>query len=302
MKGVLIVASIQNIAVIGGGTMGRGIAELIASKGFDTTIIEQNDELAKEAYDSIEMSLDKKLSKWGITLAEKKMTLSRLHVTSDMNVLKEADFVIESVYEDMKTKIQVFEQCDKLCRPEVVLASNTSTLSLTEIAAATNRPQNVIGLHFVHPVPRTPLVEMVRGLKTSQETVETVMGLLPKLEIKGVEVYESPGFVTTRLIVLLINEAIYTLMEGVASEKDIDRAMKIGYHFDKGPLEMADHFGLDSILAALERLYREFGDIKYRPAPLLKKMVRAGHLGVKTGEGFFRYDEDGERIDKEEQQ
>ena len=302
MKGVLDVASIQNITVIGGGTMGRGIAELIASKGFETTIIEQNEELAKEAFDYIELSLDKKLSKWGITLAEKKMTLSRLHVTSDMNALKKADFVIESVYEDMKTKIEVFKQCDKLCRPEVVLASNTSTLSLTEIAAATNRPENVIGLHFLHPVPRTPLVEMVRGLKTSQETVETVVELLPKLELKGVEVYESPGFVTTRLIVLLINEAIYTLMEGVASEKDIDRAMKIGYHFHAGPLEMADHFGLDSILAALERLYREFGDIKYRPAPLLKKMVRAGHLGVKTGEGFFRYDEDGERIDEEEQQ
>jgi 3-hydroxybutyryl-CoA dehydrogenase len=173
---------------------------------------------------------------------------------------------------------------------------------LTEIAAATNRPDKVIGLHFVHPVPKIPLVEVVRGLKTSQETVDTVLSLLPELEIKGIEVYESPGFVTTRLIILLINEALYTLMEGVATAEDIDRAMKIGYQFHAGPLEMADHFGLDSILAAMERLYREFGDTKYRPAPLLKKMVRAGHLGVKTGEGFYRYNEDGERVDRKEEQ
>ncbi|MFC7440565.1 3-hydroxyacyl-CoA dehydrogenase family protein [Laceyella putida] len=294
-------ANIQHIVVIGGGTMGQGIAELLASKGIETTIIEKNDELAKDAYHHIEMSLDKKLAKWGITPAEKKMTLSRIHATADTAALKNADFVIESVVEDLNTKIELFALCDELCRPDVILASNTSTLSLTEIAAATDRPDKVIGLHFVHPVPKIPLVEVVRGLKTSQETVQTVVDLLEQMEMKGVEVYESPGFVTTRLICLLINEALYTLMEGVASAEDIDRAMKIGYQFQSGPLEMADRFGLDSILAALERLYREFGDIKYRPAPLLKKMVRAGHLGVKTGEGFFHYSEDGERIKKEEQ-
>lgn len=288
--------NIQHIVVYGGGTMGQGIAELLASKGYETTIIEQDDEFARQAIHHIEMSLDKKLSKWGITPAEKKLTLSRIRATSDVEILKHADFVIESVYEELKTKLNVFQICDQYCRPEVILASNTSTLSLTEIAAATERPDKVIGLHFVYPVPNVPLVEVVRGLKTSQDTVDTVVQLLPHLEMEGIEVYESPGFVTTRLIILLINEALYTLMEGVASAEDIDRAMKVGYQFKAGPLEMADRFGLDSVLAAMERLYREFGDTKYRPAPLLKKMVRAGHLGVKTGEGFFRYDEDGDRI------
>lgn len=294
-------ANIQHITVIGGGTMGQGIAELLASKGMETTIIEKNEELAQDAYHHIELSLSKKLAKWGITPAEKKMILSRIKVTTDTSVLKDADFVIESVVEDLKTKIKIFELCDELCRPEVILASNTSTLSLTEIAAATSRPDQVIGLHFVHPVTRTPMVEVVRGLKTSQETVQTAVELLSQIEMEGIEVYESPGFVTTRLICLLINEALYTLMEGVASAEDIDRAMKTCYLFQVGPLEMGDRFGLDSVLAALESLYREFGDIKYRPAPLLKKMVRAGHLGVKTGEGFFQYNETGERINKEEQ-
>jgi 3-hydroxybutyryl-CoA dehydrogenase len=290
------VTSIQHIAVIGGGTMGQGIAELVASRGFETTIIEKSDELARQAIHHIELSLDKKLSKWGITPAEKKLTLSRITATADAETLKHADFVIESVYEDLETKKEVFKICDQYCRPDVILASNTSTLSITEIAAATNRPDRVIGLHFVHPVPKIPVVEVVRGLKTSRETVQTVVELLPALEMEGIEVYESPGFVTTRLICLLINEAVYTLMEGVASAEDIDRAMKIGYQFHAGPLEMADRFGLDSIVAALERLFREFGDTRFRPAPMLKKMVRAGHLGVKTGEGFFRYTEDGDRI------
>lgn len=292
---------IQHVVVIGGGTMGQGITELLASKGIETTLLEKTSELAQHAYHHIEMSLDKKLSKWGITPAEKKSTLSRIHVTIDTEVLRNADFVIESVYEDLETKKHLFDLCDRLCRPEVILASNTSTLSLTEIAAATRRPDKVIGLHFVHPVTQVPVVEVVRGLKTSQQTVQKVVDLLPQLELEGIEVYESPGFVTTRLIIILINEALHTLMEGVASAKDIDRAMKVGYQFHAGPLEMADRFGLDSVLAAMERLFREFGDTKYRPAPLLKKMVRAGHLGVKTGEGFFHYDEDGDRIDREEE-
>jgi 3-hydroxybutyryl-CoA dehydrogenase len=267
----------------------------------DTIVLEKGDDLARHAFHQIEHSLDKKLAKWGITLAEKKSTLSRIRVSADPNVLKKADFVIESVYEDLETKKEVFALADRLCRHDVILASNTSTLSLTEIAAATKRPDKVIGLHFVHPVPKIPLVEVVRGLKTSQETVNTVVGLLPQLELEGIEVYESPGFVTTRLSMLLINEALYTLMEGVASAEDIDRAMKIGYQFAAGPLEMADRFGLDSVLAAMERLFREFGDTKYRPAPLLKKLVRAGYLGVKTGEGIFRYDENGDRIDRKEE-
>ncbi|MBD1371497.1 3-hydroxybutyryl-CoA dehydrogenase [Hazenella sp. IB182357] len=277
--------------------MGQGIAELLASKGFDTYLLEKSIEDAQCALHHIELSLDKELSKWGITRAEKRATLSRVHITDDPTIMSDADFVIESVYECLQTKQQILELFDELSRPEVILASNTSTLSLTEIAAFTRRPDKVIGLHFVHPVPKIPLVEVVRGLKTSSETVKNVFDFLSYLELEGVEVYESPGFVTTRLITMLINEALYTLMEGVATATDIDRAMKFGFQFKVGPLEMADRFGLDSVLAAMERLYREFGDPKFRPCPILKKMVRAGQLGVKTEEGFFLYDEDGDRIE-----
>jgi 3-hydroxybutyryl-CoA dehydrogenase len=287
---------IQHIAVIGGGTMGQGIAELCASKGYEVLLIEKTEELAQYAKGKIERSLDKKLTKWGITNAEKKITLSRIVFTAHIELLRNADFVIEPVVEDMSTKKAIFQICDELCREDVLLASNTSTLSLTEIAAVTNRPDRVVGLHFVYPVTKRPLVEVVRGLKTSEETVADLRSLLTTLQLTGVEVFESPGFVTTRMIVLFINEASYILMEGVAEAYEIDFAMKHGYHFAYGPFEMADRFGLNSVLAALERLYREFGDTKFRPAPLLKKMVRAGHLGIKTGEGFFKYDKDGNRL------
>ncbi|BCU81846.1 3-hydroxybutyryl-CoA dehydrogenase [Polycladomyces abyssicola] len=293
-------SSIHEIAVIGGGTMGQGIAELLSKKGFEVTLLEQSPERAEQARHHIEISLDKQLAKWGITAAEKKGILSRIRFTTDFESLKNADLVIESVYEDLDVKKDVFVQCDRICRPEVILASNTSTLSLTEIAAATERPDRVIGLHFVHPVAKVDVVEIIRGLKTSNETFETIRNWVKGMDLVGIEVYESPGFVTTRLSMLLINEAIHTLMEGVASAEEIDLAMKRGYKFPMGPLEMADHFGLDSVLKAMERLFREYGDTKYRPAPLLKKMVRAGHLGVKTGEGFFRYNEDGERLDRKD--
>ncbi|MDR6224436.1 3-hydroxyacyl-CoA dehydrogenase family protein [Desmospora profundinema] len=292
-------SDIQHIVVYGGGTMGQGIAELLSTKGFEVSVIEKTQALAEQARHFIELSLDKQLSKWGITQAEKKAILSRIHFTDEDTPLHHADLVIETITEDLEAKKEVFDRCDRLCPADTILASNTSTLSLTELAAVTRRPERVIGLHFVHPTTRVDLVEVVRGLKTSPETVDEVKALLEQIHLVGVEVYESPGFVTTRLIVILINEALYTLMEGVASPEAIDTAMKRGYQFAYGPLEMADRFGLDSVLAAMERLFREYGDNKFRPAPLLKKMVRAGHLGVKTGEGFFRYDEDGDRIGKE---
>ncbi|WP_267904250.1 3-hydroxyacyl-CoA dehydrogenase family protein [Risungbinella massiliensis] len=289
-------SSIQHIVILGGGTMGQGITELVASKGFDATLIETTEMNIAAARQEIERSLDRKLAKWGITPAERKSTLSRIRFSTDKSLLAEADFVIETVSEDLELKKDLFAYCDQICRPEVLFASNTSTLSLTEIAASTNRAEQVIGLHFVYPVTKRPVVEIVRGLKTSEETMSKVKELLPLLQLESVEVYESPGFVTTRLMMLLVNEALYTLTEGVATAEEIDRAMKVGYHFHTGPLEMADRFGLDSVLAALERLFREFGDTKFRPAPILKKMVRAGHLGMKTGEGIFRYNKEGDRL------
>ncbi|MEI7024502.1 3-hydroxyacyl-CoA dehydrogenase family protein [Paenibacillus sp. y28] len=287
----------KKIAVIGAGTMGQSIAEMLAQKGLEVLLVERSMEKLDQGYGMIEMSLDKQLEKWAITVAEKKLILSRIHKMDDIHRLSECELVIETITEDLELKEEVFRKLDEVCQPHCILASNTSTLSLTELAGTTARPERVIGLHFIHPVNKIDLVEIIRGLKTSEETFQDMRYFVEEtLEKKSVKVYESPGFVTTRLICILINEALHTLSEGVASEEDIDTAMRIGYDFHYGPLEMADRFGLDSVLAAMERMFREFGDIKYRPSFLLKKMVRAGHLGVKSGVGFFRYDKDGDRI------
>ena len=211
--------------------------------------------------------------------------------------LSTCDMVIETIIEDLDAKKEVFTQLDQVCPSHVILASNTSTLSLTELASSTKYPERVIGMHFIHPVSKVDLVEIIRGLKTSDHTFNETKRFVEEVsDKKGIMVYESPGFVTTRMITLMINEAMHLLQEGVASAEDIDDAMRIGYNFQHGPLEMADRFGLDSILAALERMFREYGELKYRPSIVLKKLVRAGQLGVKTGEGFFKYDKDGDRV------
>lgn len=289
--------SYKKIGVIGAGTMGQGIAEMLAIKGLDVYLVEVTPEKLNQAIDMIVISLDKQIEKWAITIAEKKLILSKIRKVSDLREVAECDLVIETITEDIEDKKAVFRELDRICGPEVVLASNTSTLSITEMANETDHPERVLGMHFLYPVHKIDLVEVIRGLKTNDPTYEKsrvfVEGVLQK---KAIQVYESPGFVTTRLATLLINEAMHVLNEGVASAEDIDNAMRIGYDFHYGPLEMADRFGLDSVLYALERMFREFGDVKYRPSFLLKKMVRAGQLGAKTGEGFFRYDKDGDRI------
>lgn len=277
--------------------MGCGIAESVAEKGYDVILVDRTEELIEEARSRVEMSLNKKLEKWAITEAEKKVTLSRIHPTSQLINITPADLVIEAVIEDPDVKKEIFRTLDNLCADDVVFATNTSTLSITELAAATGRPDKVIGLHFLNPVTRIKLVEIVRGLKTSDETFATASKFVASLDKTGVEVYESPGFVTTRVIVPLLNEAMYALMEGVASAKGIDTAMKLGFDLGKGPLELADRMGLDTVLAFMDRLFRDLGDLKFRPCPLLRKLVRAGHLGVKTGQGFFKYDEEGNLIE-----
>lgn len=287
----------KKIGVIGAGTMGQGIAEMLAIKGLEVLLVEKTEEKLRQAWEMIVLSLDKQIEKWAITVSEKKLILSKIHRIVDWSKLAECDMVIETITEDVEQKREVFERLDLICPPETILASNTSTLSLTELAGGTKRPERMIGLHFLYPVSKIDLVEIIRGLKTSEETFrETRQFVEETITKKGIMVYESPGFVTTRLICVLINEALHTLSEGVASAEDIDSAMRIGYDFHYGPLEMADRFGLDAVLAAMERMFREFGDIKYRPSFLLKKMVRAGQLGAKSGEGFFRYDKDGDRI------
>ncbi|PQP90363.1 3-hydroxyacyl-CoA dehydrogenase family protein [Paenibacillus sp. AR247] len=287
----------KKIGVIGGGTMGQGIAEMLAARGLDVLLVEKTPEKLDYSYSMIETSLDKQLEKWAITQAEKKLILGRIQKVVHFAELGSCDMVIETISEDLESKKEVFAQLDQVCPNHIILASNTSTLSLTELASTTMYPERVIGLHFIHPVSKVDLVEIIRGLKTSDSTFgETKRFVEEVVDKKGIMVYESPGFVTSRMICLMINEALHILQEGVASAEDIDDAMRIGYSFQHGPLEMADRFGLDSVLAALERMFREFGELKYRPSIVLKKMVRAGHLGVKTGVGFFKYDKDGDRV------
>ncbi|RCW51064.1 3-hydroxyacyl-CoA dehydrogenase family protein [Paenibacillus prosopidis] len=289
--------NIKKVGVVGVGTMGQGIAEMLASKGLDVIIVERSDERLAYGKQMIEISLDKQIEKWAITMAEKKLIMNRIEPTLSYEELTDCELVIETITEDLDSKKAIFEEIDRICGADVILASNTSTLSLTELASVTQYPDRVIGMHFIYPVFKIDLVEIVRGLKTSEDTFAKTKHFVEEvINKKGVMVFESPGFVTTRLICLFINEALHVLEEGVASAEDIDNAMRIGYSFQHGPFEMCDRFGLDSVLAALDRMFREYGELKYRPSIVLKKMVRAGHLGAKSGIGFFKYDKDGDRI------
>jgi len=290
-------SSFKKIGVVGVGTMGQGIAEMLAEKGLDVLVVEKTMQKLEQGMKAIEMSLDKRMEKWALTAAEKRLILSRIHPQERLDGLAHCDLVIESISEDLEAKKELFASLGEVCDPGTILATNTSALSVTELAGAAKNPQRVIGLHFIHPVSNIGMIEIIRGLQTSDETFgRTKTFVEDALTKKGILVYESPGFVTTRLICTLINEAIHALSEGVASAEDIDDAMRLGYGFKYGPLEMCDRFGLDAVLAALERMFREYGDLKYRPAVLLRKMVRAGQLGAKTGSGFFRYDEDGDKL------
>jgi 3-hydroxybutyryl-CoA dehydrogenase len=277
--------------------MGQGIAEMLAAKGLDVHLTEKSAEGLEQAARAIELSLDRQIERWAITQAEKKLILGRIHLEPSLEHLASCELVIETISEDLDSKLAVFAQLGAILPEKTIIASNTSTLSLTELAGAAKRPERVIGMHFVYPAISTDVVEIIRGLQTSEETFRETKDFIEQaLGKKGVMVFESPGFVTTRLICLLINEALHLLEEGVASAEDIDSAMRVGYRFQHGPLEMADRFGLDSVLAALERMFREYGELKYRPSILLKKKVRAGQLGAKTGVGFFSYDKDGDRV------
>ena len=282
-------AGIKRVVVLGAGTMGCGITQLIASKGMDVILIERTDEGAQQGLKSMESSMDAEIARWTMTESEKKAILSRTTVTSDIESAVYGDLVIESVNENLIVKQNVFTKIDPICDKDTIFVTNTSALSITEIATVTKRQDKVIGMHFLNPVPKIPLVEIVRGLKTSDETYNTMKEFSETLDKTAVEVFEYPGYITTRVIVPMINEAMYILMEGVASAEHIDTAIKLGYNFSKGPLSLADSIGLDELMAWMETLFRELGEAKYRPCPLLRKLVRAGHLGVKTGKGFFEY-------------
>lgn len=285
--------SVRTVGLVGGGTMGRGIAITSAAAGLDVLLLEKTPELARESLAEIGHALDRDIAKWRRTESEKKAILGRICAVDAIEALEAAEIVIECVVEDLELKASIFQRLDQVCPPSDILATNSSSLSVTEIAARTHRSDRVIGLHFLQPVPKVPLVEVVRGLRTSDETFRQAMSFVRLLGKTGVEVFEYPGYVTTRVILPFLNEAMHVVMEGVATPEAVDTSMKLGYGLPVGPLALADRIGLDEVSRWMQYLFEELGDLKYRPCPLLRKMIRAGHLGVKSGRGFFEYDEDG---------
>ena len=283
----------RRVTVVGFGTMGQGITQVIAQAGLDVEVIETNEKNLTKHMAGLSASLDEEISRWGMTAGEKKALLSRVHGHTDLSVAAETDLVIEAINEDLPMKRALFQRLDKICRRDTIFVSNTGSLSITEISEATERKDRVIGMHFLNPVPKIPLVEVIRGLKTSDETMEVIQGFVDILGKSAVEVYEYPGFVTTRVIVPMLNEAMHVLMEGVATAEGIDTAMQKGFNFPIGPLALADQMGLDLVLKWMSTLFRELGEPQYRPCPLLRKMVRDGHLGRKSGRGFFTYETNG---------
>jgi 3-hydroxybutyryl-CoA dehydrogenase len=285
--------TIRTVGLVGGGTMGQGIAITCGAAGLDVLLYEKTPEQARASVEAIAESLERDIAKWRRTESEKKAILGRVRTVDEVDALEAAQFVIEAVYEDLDLKASIFQKLDLVCPPEDILATNTSSLSVTEIATRTKRPDRVIGLHFLQPVPKVPLVEVVRGLSTSGETFQATMEFVRVLGKTGIEVFEYPGYVTTRVILPFLNEAMHVVMEGVATPEAVDTSMRLGYGLPVGPLALADRMGLDEVGRWMQYLFEELGDLKYRPCPLLRKMVRAGQLGVKSGKGFFEYDEDG---------
>jgi 3-hydroxybutyryl-CoA dehydrogenase len=287
---------IETIGIIGGGYMGVGIAQSASQAGIDVLIVEKDDEAVQKSSRSINENMDREIKRWGMTASEKKVILQRIKWTTRIEEIKECDIIIEAVDEDLILKRSIFNKIDSICPDETIFISNTSALSLSKIAEGSARGDRIIGMHFLNPVPKIPVVELVRGIQTSDETSRIAKSFAKKLGKTAVEVFEYPGFITTRVIVPFLNEAMHILMEGLATADGIDTAMKLGYNLPIGPLELADNMGLDEILAWMETLWRELGEPRYRPCPLLRKYVREGKFGKKSGEGFFKYDEHGRKL------
>ncbi len=280
---------IKKVVVIGGGTMGNGITHVFAMKGFQVFLVEMTDALFDKALNTISGNLDRQIKKQTITEEDKNKTLKNINrVIGIENIPTDAHLIIEAIYENKETKINIFKQLEKAINPDCIFASNTSSISITELSAVC-RADKFIGMHFMNPVPVMKLVEIIRGYSTSDQTYQVIKDLSIKLDKEPVEVFDYPGFISNRILMPMINEAIFALMEGVASKEAIDTVMKLGMNHPMGPLTLADFIGLDVCLAIMEVLYNGYNDPKYRPCPLLKKMVAANKLGRKSGEGFYKY-------------
>lgn len=277
------------IGVVGSGTMGNGIAQVAARAGYSVVMRDVKDEFLQRGLQAIDKSLQRDVDKERLSAEEKQLIISRIKSTTELDALSEASFVVEAVTEDLGVKTELFGALDKITPPQAILASNTSSISITRLGAATSRPDKVIGMHFMNPVPVMKLVEVIRGIATSNETYERVRSLCEKLGKTALDCNDSPGFVSNRVLLPMINEAIFTLYEGVATRESIDGIMKLGMNHPMGPLQLADFIGLDVCLAILNVLYDGLGDPKYRACPLLKRYVDAGWLGKKTGHGFYEY-------------
>lgn len=280
---------IKNVSVIGGGTMGNGIVHVFASKGFEVNLVEMSPELCEKSFSTISANMDRQVKKGTLTDNDKTSALSRINkIVSVENIPVNSDLIIEAIYENKDAKLNIFKRLEKIIKPDSIFASNTSSISITELSAVC-RADKFIGMHFMNPVPVMKLVEIIRGYSTSDETFNTIKELSIILDKTPVEVFDYPGFISNRVLMPMINEAIFALFEGVASAQDIDTVMKLGMNHPMGPLTLADFIGLDVCLAIMEVLFNGYNDSKYRPCPLLKKMVAAKKLGRKTGEGFFKY-------------
>ena len=279
----------KKIGVLGTGTMGAGIIQVLAQNGYEVVMRARRQTSVDNGLATVEKNLDRLIKKEKITEADKAEIMGRITGSTDIEIVKDAGLSIEAATESLEAKKALFAELDALCKPETIIATNTSALSITEIAAATNRPDKIIGMHFFNPVPAMKLIEIVKGLTTSDETRETILALTEAIGKTPVDVAEAPGFVVNRILIPMVNEGIGILADGVADVEGIDTAMKLGANHPMGPLALGDLIGLDVCLAIMETLYTEFGDTKYRPHPLLRKMVRANQLGRKTGKGFYDY-------------